>query len=122
MTNHVDVVTKGVAGVKSGWQVCRWRRVFLCGLSRTELPRGSQGPERNELEEGKSYRDYLNPDSLITNDRCLAEPSLAKAKPGERFQFLRVGYFCADQDSKPDKPVFNRIVTLKDSWAKQNKR
>lgn len=79
-------------------------------------------PDMSELEEGKSYKDYLNPDSLVVNNRCLAEPILKDAKPGERYQLLRVGYFCADQDSRPEKPVFNRIVTLKDSWAKLSKK
>ncbi len=78
--------------------------------------------DMSELEEGKSYKDYWNPDSLIINDRCLAEPSLADSKPGDKFQFLRVGYFCTDQDSSKAKPVFNRVTTLRDSWAKQNKK
>ena len=49
------------------------------------------------------------------------EPSLAGAEPGRTFQFERVGYFCPDTDSTPEHPVFNRTVTLKDSWAKINK-
>ncbi len=76
----------------------------------------------NAMEEGKDYRDYLNPDSLRVLSGCKLEPSLAKAVPGERFQFMRQGYFCADDDLRPGKPVFNRIVTLKDSWAKQVKK
>jgi len=59
----------------------------------------------------------INPESLIKLSGCKAEPSLAKAVPGERFQFLRQGYFCVDQDSAPGKLVFNRTVGLKDSWA-----
>jgi glutaminyl-tRNA synthetase len=64
------------------------------------------------------HTDYLNPDSLkvIT---AQVEPSLSSATPGTRFQFERIGYFCIDAiDSKPDKLVFNRIVPLRDSWAK----
>jgi glutaminyl-tRNA synthetase len=61
----------------------------------------------------------LNPDSLKVLSSCLVEPGLGKARPGDIFQFLRQGYFCADsKDSKPDKLVFNRAVTLRDTWAK----
>lgn len=59
----------------------------------------------------------INPESLVTLTGCKAEPSLATAQPGERFQFLRQGYFCVDPDSAPGKLVFNRTVGLKDSWA-----
>jgi glutaminyl-tRNA synthetase len=62
---------------------------------------------------------YLNPDSLEILNSCYVEPSLADAKPGDHFQFERLGYFSTDlRDSTPGKPVFNRIVTLRDSWAK----
>ena len=72
-----------------------------------------------ESDEGKDWKHYLNPDSLKILDHCLIEPTLAAAKPGERFQFLRQGYFCADdKDSNPDHLVFNRTVTLRDTWAK----
>lgn len=67
--------------------------------------------------EGGSFLDNLNPDSLRTV-RALCEPALADAVPGDKFQFERLGYFCADCDSKPGAPVFNRTVGLKDSWAK----
>jgi glutaminyl-tRNA synthetase len=73
----------------------------------------------NDMEEGKDYTDYLNPDSLVVNRVCRLEPSLRDAKAGERYQFMRQGYFSVDPDSGPDGLVFNRIVTLKDSWAKQ---
>jgi glutaminyl-tRNA synthetase len=59
----------------------------------------------------------LNPASLEIT-RCKIEPSVAGAAPGTRYQFERQGYFCVDPDSAPDAPVFNRTVTLKDSWAK----
>jgi len=73
----------------------------------------------NDVEEGKDFTDYLNPNSLRILKGCKLEPSLAQAKPGDRFQFERLGYFCVDtKDSKPGKPVFNRTVTLKDTWAK----
>ena len=63
----------------------------------------------------------MNPTSLTVLTGCLVEPSIASCPVGGRFQFLRTGYFCKDPDSTPDLPVFNRIVALKDSWAKVNK-
>ena len=66
--------------------------------------------------------DYLNPDSLDIRTGCKVEPALANAKPGLRFQFERLGYFCADPDATPGNPVFNRTVTLRDQWAKLQKR
>ncbi len=74
--------------------------------------------DMNMMEEGKSYKDYLNPDSFVIIQNALAEPMLSDVAPGTSYQFLRQGYFCADQDSRNGKPVFNRTVTLKDSWAK----
>lgn len=67
------------------------------------------------------YRNFLNPDSLKILTGCKVEPSLASAKPLERFQFQRLGYFCVDYDSAASKLVFNRTVQLKDTWAKLNK-
>ena len=73
----------------------------------------------DEVEEGKDFLSNLNPNSLQVFDHCKMEPMLGTASPGDRFQFERTGYFCADaKDSKPGVPVFNRIVTLKDTWAK----
>lgn len=67
------------------------------------------------------FKDYINPDSLQVIPKALAEPSLTEVKLNERYQFMRKGYFIADNDSKPGKPVFNRTVTLKDIWAKVNR-
>ncbi len=75
-------------------------------------------PNPLDAGEGKTYLDYLNPDSLQVLRGCKLEPSLAEARPGERFQFERKGYFCVDPDSAPGRLVFNRTVTLRDSWAK----
>lgn len=76
----------------------------------------------NDVEEGKDFTDYINPNSLEVLKSCCLEPSLKNAKPGDKFQFERMGYFCVDTvDSTPEKPVFNRIVTLKDEWAKIQK-
>jgi glutaminyl-tRNA synthetase len=75
-------------------------------------------PDPDEVEEGKDWKSNLNPDSLkvIT---AKAEPGVSEAKPLERYQFQRIGYFCVDKDSGAGKIVFNRTVTLKDDWAKK---
>ncbi|HSB52585.1 MAG TPA: glutamine--tRNA ligase, partial [Dissulfurispiraceae bacterium] len=76
----------------------------------------------NEAEEGKDFTDYLNPESLEILRGCYVEPGLKEAVPGSRHQFERLGYFCADAvDFRPEWPVFNRIVTLKDEWARIQK-
>jgi len=72
-------------------------------------------------EEG-SFKDYINPVSMHVLPSVYIEPALATAKPGDRVQFMRKGYFCVDTDSAPGKLVFNRTVTLKDAWAKEVKR
>lgn len=64
----------------------------------------------------KDFLEFLNPNSLTVIENCRAEPSLANAKQGEAFQFERVGYFCLDKGSQSDKLIFNRSVSLKDSW------
>jgi glutaminyl-tRNA synthetase len=67
----------------------------------------------------ESFADELNPDSLATIRDAKLEPGLADAVPGQKFQFERIGYFCVDsRDSVPGKPVFNRVVTLRDTWAR----
>lgn len=68
------------------------------------------------------FRNHLNPNSLQVLNKVYAEPELVKAKPGEHFQFLRLGYFCLDSDSSKDKLIFNRTVTLRDMWAKESKK
>jgi len=68
------------------------------------------------------FKEHLNPNSLVTLRNCLVEPSLKNAQPGARYQFERLGYFCVDSvDSKPDHLVFNRTVSLRDSWSKIEK-
>jgi glutaminyl-tRNA synthetase len=72
-----------------------------------------------KTEEGGNFKDSLNPDSLQIVKDCRLEPSLSGAKPGDTFQFERIGYFCVDPDSQNrETHVFNRTVTLKDEWAK----
>ncbi len=68
------------------------------------------------------FKTYLNPGSLKILSNVFAEPALAKAKAEDRYQFMRIGYFCLDQDSTPGKLVFNRAVTLRDMWAKEAKK
>ena len=79
-------------------------------------------PEAEEVEETASnaadFINRLNPNSLTVMPDALVEPAIAEAPVGARFQFLRMGYFCKDPDSSEGKPVYNRIVPLKDTWAK----
>jgi glutaminyl-tRNA synthetase len=75
----------------------------------------------DDVEEGQDWRSNLNSESLEVLTGCKLEPSLSGAKPGTKYQFERLGYFCVDADSTDDKPVFNRTITLRDSWAKMAK-
>ncbi len=75
-----------------------------------------------DTEDGGDFTDNINPDSLTVLKRCKLEPSLAKAKPGDCFQFERRGYFCMDTDSTDENPIFNRTITLRDTWAKISKQ
>ena len=80
-------------------------------------------PNPTDVPEGEDWKQNLNPSSLALAPNAKLEPSLATAAPGERFQFERLGYFCADPaDSTPGSPIFNRTVTLRDSWAKIEKK
>ena len=77
--------------------------------------------ENPSVEEG-DFKDYINPASLQVITHAFAEPSLKKANFNERYQFLRKGYFCLDKDSSEETMVFNRTVSLKDAWAKEQKK
>jgi len=77
--------------------------------------------DSSDTAEGTGFKDYLNPNSLETLTACKLEPCLKDVTPGDRFQFLRQGYFCVDPDSTKDNPVFNRTVSLRDTWAKIEK-
>jgi len=79
-------------------------------------------PNPNEVDEGQDFTANLNPASLEILKGCKMEPSLNTAKAADRFQFERLGYFCADKDSSPGKLMFNRTVALKDTWAKVEQR
>jgi len=76
----------------------------------------------NQTEEGQDFTANLNPNSLELVTHAKLEPWLANAAPGSRYQFERLGYFCVDLDSAPGKPVFNRTVALKHTWAKVEKK
>jgi glutaminyl-tRNA synthetase len=76
----------------------------------------------DQAEEGKDFISNLNPKSLEVVAVAKVESSLANVSAGSRYQFERLGYFCVDPDSKPAKPVFNRTVALKDTWAKVEKK
>ncbi len=79
--------------------------------------------EHPDMDKEKDFKEFINPDSLQTLENCMLEPTLANADEADRYQFERQGYFCLDsEDSAPGKPVFNRIVTLRDSWAKLAKK
>jgi len=74
-------------------------------------------------KEDKDYKEFINPDSLRTLTHCFVESNLADAKPGEQFQFEREGYFCLDEAHiSGNRPVFNRTVTLRDTWSKKNSK
>jgi glutaminyl-tRNA synthetase len=75
-----------------------------------------------KVDEDKTYLDYVNPESLKVLTNCKVEPSLINVVSGEQFQFERKGFFCADIDTKPGTPVFNLTVSLRDSWAKIEKK
>jgi glutaminyl-tRNA synthetase len=79
-----------------------------------------EDPER--VPEGQTFLDNLNPRSLEVLSACRLEPTLAAAAPGMRFQFERLGYFCVDPDSRPGALVFNRTVSLRDTWARIEQR
>ncbi len=78
-------------------------------------------PEPDKGMADADFKEFLNPDSLKVRE-CFVEPSVRAAKPGQRFQFERVGYFCVDPDSSPELLVFNRTATLRDTWAKVAKK
>ena len=79
-------------------------------------------PNPNDTPDGKEWTDFINPDSLKVLAGCKVEPSLADSEAGETFQFERIGYFAKDRDSTPDIPVFNRAVSLRDTWARIQRR
>ena len=79
-------------------------------------------PNPEDAPPGKDFTANLNPNSLEVLAACRVEPGLASAKPGERFQFERQGYFCVDPDAAGGGLVFNRTVALRDTWAKEQQK
>ena len=77
-------------------------------------------PDPFDTEEGEDYTDHINPNSLEIST-CMIEPTVQGTAPGTRYQFERKGYFCVDPDATDDRLVFNRTITLRDSWAKIEK-
>jgi glutaminyl-tRNA synthetase len=75
----------------------------------------------DDTAEGEDFKSNLNPNSRQILISCRVEPSLGRAEPGSRYQFERLGYFCVDPDSSDGKLVFNRTVSLRDTWAKIQK-
>lgn len=79
-------------------------------------------PDPDDTEPGKDWTSNLNPNSLEVLEGCKMEPSLRTARPGDRFQFERLGYFCVDPDTTEERMVFNRTIGLRDTWAKVEKK
>ena len=79
-------------------------------------------PDPDNAKHEKDYKEFLNPNSLEALSNCKLEPSLSGVKPGDRYQFERLGYFCVDPDSTDGQPIFNRTVSLRDRWAKLAKK
>ncbi len=75
-----------------------------------------------DSHEDKDYMEFLNPDSLKVVENAFVEPSLQDVRPGDQFQFMRLGYFCVDPESGPGNLIFNRTVTLRDTWKRMQKR
>jgi glutaminyl-tRNA synthetase len=80
-------------------------------------PNPQESDDESDEKSADRFLDNLNPDSLRIVD-ALVEPSLASARPGDKFQFVRDGYFCVDPDTEGERLVFNRTVSLKDTWVK----
>jgi len=77
--------------------------------------------EQPGTDDDQHFTEEINPNALEVVGNALVEPSLATARPGATYQFERMGYFCVDADSSAARPVYNRTVTLRDSWAKIEK-
>jgi len=80
-----------------------------------------KAPGSEEAKDDSDFKSNINPNSLEVLASCFVEPELAEAKQGSRYQFERLGYFCVDPDSSGQRPVFNRTVSLRDTWAKIEK-
>ncbi len=121
-TYHPASLDPNAAGMPKAKVAIHWVSVpHAVGLEARLYDRLFSVPDPSDESGGKEWKAHLNPDSLEVLTECRAEPSLADARSGDRFQFERLGYFCADPDTEPGKLIFNRTVTLKDTWAKIQK-
>lgn len=125
VTCTYDSETRGgnVNGEKKVKGTIHWLLASTAVKAQVNLYDHLFSPERPmDIEPGRSFLDNLNAESLTEVTDAFVEPSIASAAPGRAFQFERTGYFVADQDSTSAKPVFNRTVSLRDSWAKIEKK
>lgn len=129
--NVIEVRAKIDPNTKGGWSpdgrspkvTLHWVNALDCIEAEVRLyDRLFLKENMDDIEEGKDFLDYVNPNSLIVLKGCKLEASLKDAKIGEPYQFERLGYFTLDKDSRSDYLIFNRTVTLKDTWAKIQKK
>ena len=121
-TYHPESLNPQAAGVPKAKATIHWvSAAHAVGIEARLYQRLFSVEDPAAQPNGKDWKEHVDPDSLVVLLECRAEPSLALAKRGDLFQFERLGYFCMDQDSTPGALVFNRTVTLKDTWAKIQK-
>ena len=121
-TYHPDSLNPQAADVPKAKATVHWVSApHAVGIEARLYERLFSVEDPGAQPEGKNWKAHINPDSLVVLPGCRCEPSLAAAKLGDLFQFERLGYFCMDPDSTPGAPVFNRTVTLKDTWARIQK-
>jgi glutaminyl-tRNA synthetase len=121
-TYHPESLNPSAAGVPKAKATLHW--VSARHALRVEArlyDRLFTAEDPSDERDGGDWKSHLNPHSLEVLTECRGEPALGAAQPGGQFQFERLGYFCADPDSSPEVLIFNRTVTLKDSWAKIQK-
>jgi glutaminyl-tRNA synthetase len=117
-TYHPDSLTGNPADAPKVKATLHWVSALHSVNAEVRLYDRLFSVENPDGHDGRDFKEFLNPDSLKIVGSCRLEPALAQAKPGESFQFERLGYFCVDSDAKPGALVFNRTVTLRDAWAK----
>ena len=121
-TYHPESLNPQAAGVPKAKATIHWvSAAHAVGIEARLYQRLFSVEDPAAQPNGKDWKEHVDPDSLVVLLQCRAEPSLALAKRGDLFQFERLGYFCMDHDSTPGALVFNRTVTLKDTWAKIQK-
>lgn len=122
-TYDPDTLGKNPADGRKVKGIIHWISAKNCASAEINVyDRLFNHPNPDGNDEGKEYTDFINPQSLTRLASCPVEMSLHEAKPGTSFQFERLGYFTVDQGSTPENLVFNRTVTLRDTWAKEKKK